>query len=431
MLRTEFHMPEVRAGSSVKLGSRLLDGQVKNHPLGYLAGVRLSATDARRVLSICPGPTNNDGARATRISYSQVAKAWARNEAGKVVRLAASSNDLPSMGVAAALLASMTEADGVEGFRPLYEAQTLSLARPTPATICERRADRVLLAAYALSSLRRSSIDLIDGAWSDGTRSWRFRAAPWLLPILDPEDNTAVRQLLTAALARGLDFVPLPATSSPHTNEAEVLARTTARAQVQASQLTKAAHRPMWFDGGSGRAQVLLTEDDDHAYAWVGRDGIGLLVAFDTDQFVGYGLDEQGTPAALSMAIGWFIDVSKSLRASPSGTANLSRTGSGSTAKGYRHVPTESFTKHSSNVAKNVQMTPLPHVVAAHLRRYAPGGRIPRDEARDRAPIRLRRIMTESDTYVRSHHRIDAAVAELDIHLSKHSALSDVLGQLR
>ena len=48
-----------------------------------------------------------------------------------------------------------------------------------------------------------------------------------------------------------------------------------------------------------------------------GRGGRGQLVAFDTTDFIGWGLDEPGMTQALAYALGWYVDVSISLRASP------------------------------------------------------------------------------------------------------------------
>ena len=209
--------------------------------------------------------------------------------------------------------------------------------------------------------------------------------------------------------------------------EEAVLSQTAHRAILQAARLTKWSDRPMWFDGGSGQPQILLTEDAEHAYAWVGKNKVGQLVAFDTDHFVGYGLDEPGTPSALAMAIGWYIDVSISLRATPTGTPNLQPHSAGSHGAVNRYVPTTTFKAHTQHVAQGTHSPPAPTMVAGHIMHLTK--RHPSEEARGRAPARLRRIMGIQDTYVRPHRRGGAAVADLDKHLSSHSALSDVIGQ--
>ena len=431
MLTSAFSMPPARATAALKLGARLLDRRQKNHPLGYLAGVKLSDSRAQEVLSICKAPTKDDGPSAKRSCLAATHQRWLRGDIQAIVRPAAMSNDLPTMSVTAALLASMqpTAKSGIA--RPLNDSLTLSMAQPTAAKARDRRSDRILSAAYVLSTLRASAIDLGDTQWTGASAGWRFRAAPWLLPILDPYDNGAIRELLDAAVMLGLDFVPVGSPPFLYDLEKVVIDQVTHRAQVEAAQLTKWPDRPMWFDGGAAGAQVLLTEDDEHAYAWVGRNKRGLLVAFDTDHFVGYGIDEPGTRSALSMAIGWFIDVTKTLRTTPTGTASVSRTG-GSKKAGYRYVPTTTFVQHSKNVAKGVNAPPRPHVVDAHIRHYKPGGYRPSEEARKRAPARLRRRMKKHDTYVRSYATgAGATIVELDKHLAKYSALADVLGDLK
>lgn len=136
-------------------------------------------------------------------------------------------------------------------------------------------------------------------------------------------------------------------------------------------------------------------------YAWVGANGKGVLVAFDPVNLVGYGLDEPGVRAALAHALGWFVDVSVSLRQTPGGTTSLRRAGAGSTISGYRYVPTPSHHNQVHQVAGGQSRPPRITGVQSHVRQLK--SRKPSAAARSRAPRRLRDIMGPKDTFVRGH----------------------------
>lgn len=156
-------------------------------------------------------------------------------------------------------------------------------------------------------------------------------------------------------------------------------------------------------------------------------DGKGVLVAFDTIDLVGYGLDEPGVRAALAHALGWFVDVSVSLRQAPSGTASLRRAGASSKVSGYRYTPTPVHDHQIKQVAGGQSRPPRVTAVQSHVRQLK--NRRPSAAARMRAPRRLRDLMGPKDTFVRGHIKGTQAVGVLDTRLSKHSMLADVIGR--
>ncbi|QHG85251.1 hypothetical protein D1O33_24585 (plasmid) [Rhodococcus rhodochrous] len=433
----QFGMPQDRARAAVGMGRYLVtDNPVNNHPLGYLAAVKLSEPRARRLLELYGDRTNDDGMSAGKINYTRVRAARTGQDVRRLAQAAASSQDAPTMAVTAALLASsrLTNESGTTEL--LHDALTQSVAHNAKATALERRRDRVLAGAYALSALAVEGLDVGDLAWSDATPSRRFDAAPWLLPLLDVEDSTPLRQLLDRAAHLGLGFVSVG--TSPfqvegdvgETAEQELLDAMLHRVShlAAAGQLTKVPNTPLWFDGGSD-GQVLLVVADDDAYAWVGRAGKGVLVGFDLTDFVGRCLDEPGIRTALAMAVAWYVDGAISLKKQSTAAASFTRRSAG-TPSIYRYTPTSSFTQHVTDVAHGRSIPPRPHAVTAHIRHLGPE-REPSEDAVDRAPRHLRRYMGPHDTYVRGYQTGGATGAdELITRLSKHSMLADVLGEM-
>jgi hypothetical protein len=161
-------------------------------------------------------------------------------------------------------------------------------------------------------------------------------------------------------------------------------------------------------------------------YAWVGRDMRGVLVAFETGTFVGYEMDEVGVRAALAHAVGWFLEVSITIRTSPSGTNSVTRSGGGKAAD-HRYAPTPTYTKQVSGVASGKNRPPRLSSVQAHVRRLT--DYTPSNAARGRSPRRLRRIMGAQDTFVRAYVKGTRAVGQLDTRLSSSSMLADVIGR--
>ncbi|AXY52488.1 hypothetical protein YT1_3083 [Rhodococcus ruber] len=424
----------MRADKAVRLGTRLaVDREVNNHPIGYLAGVQLSTARAAHVLALWDAETKDAGAAASKISLDRIRSSWRKADVEKVARSAAYSADLVTMAVTAALLASMRTADCTDVALTLSGSLTQSIAFVKSATRRQRHADRILAAAYALAALGSPGLDLAEGApWEKGATGWRFRAAPWLLAILDSKDSATARRLLDAALDLKLDFVPIGTSPFDFLDETEHAALDNeivrARTLAEAHRLSMYSETPMWFDGGDN-GQVLLTMGGGHGYAWVGRKSRGVLVAFDLEHFTGYGLDEPGVRAAIAMAIGWFVDVSVRILKAPAGTNQFTRKGTGS-ASGYRYLPTPTFRDHVNEVPKGAHRPPQPHVVRAQVMRLPPG-KMPSLEALSRAPRHLRKHMGSQDTYGRQHWKGGATSADLGNRLSKYSQLADVIRELR
>jgi hypothetical protein len=165
-------------------------------------------------------------------------------------------------------------------------------------------------------------------------------------------------------------------------------------------------------------------------YAWVGVNGHGLFVAFDLIDGIPYGQDVPGVRAALALALGWYLDVSISLRTSATGTTALRRASTGTATRGARYVPNPSFAQHVNQVKTGNQAPPQLHGVVAHVRTLTSGYK-PRARARENAPARLRATMQSNQTFVRAYLKGHGNLALLKTHLSKHSALADVLAGLQ
>lgn len=418
-------LPPTRAQAAVRHGGRLASGQAHD-PIGYLAGVSLSGQQTARLRALLPSAAAADGAAANRVSIGASRTAWARSRIAALASAAASSGDSASQLVAAALITATRPKDDLDfvggltdGLKHTFGTGTKSLPR--------RTSDRVLATAYALEAASRSGLALGSKRWNGASKNWLMAAAPWLLYILEPQQPAAVEELLAAAHGRGLQFLTPDDSAKPAPRSVSEHARNHAAGTRQT--LTRWAGRPLWFDGGRGQTQVLFTEDDDYAYAWVGSSGKGSFVRFDTQDFTGYALDDPASTYALPIAIGWFIDASVTLRGARSGSSTIRRATGGSQRNGYRYVPTATFTSQVGAVASHRSTPPSPHAVAAHIRRLKT--RRPDPATVEQAPPRLRRQMGPHDTYVRAHERGgSAAAAAARARLSKHSALADILGLL-
>jgi hypothetical protein len=231
--------------------------------------------------------------------------------------------------------------------------------------------------------------------------------------------------------SRQLKFAEPGASPFPFLDSAPELEDARLRLHTCAGRLTKWFDRPMWFDGGPRQVQVLMTQDQDrYMYAWVGVDGVGLLVAFDLIDLLPYGQDITGVRAALALALGWYLDVSVSLRSSASGTVTLTRASTGTATTGARYVPKPSFAQQVQHVLGGTHAPPRPHGVVAHLRTYTNGYK-PSARARQNAPARLRANMKSNQTFVRGHVKGQGSLALLETRLSKYSALADILAGLQ
>lgn len=427
-LRSAYDFSALRANQSVKLGAALTDIAVSNSPLGYLAGVQLSSSKAGQVMALLTGTARPDGAPSGLVSYEAVNKSWRQQRIGRLARMVSRTGDRPSQAVCAALLASRClDEYSIGGTAALVGGLSETFMGPKNASQLQHDADRVLAAAYAICSQSSAGLDLGSQTWNKATADWRFRAAPWLLPLLDEETSPALVDLLYAAHARGVKFVEPGQSPFNRDDSVEVTEQTRDLAVGNAANLTKWTDWPIWFSDGADNVQVLLTQDETYAYAWVGRNMVGQVVAFDTTDFIGWGLDEPGMTQSLAYAIAWYIDVSVSLRKNPTGTTTVRRAPGGSQTKGYTYKPTPTYVHQRSGVAQGTHSPPTPHMRAAHVRNLV--DRNPSQEALSHVPAKFRRQMGPHDTWVRSAKVGGAAShAEVAKHLSTSSALANVLG---
>ncbi len=428
-LREVYDFKRERAEAAVRLAKMIVGSNATgaNSALGNLAGRPMSSPAENRILGLFPRTGSGTGADAQAVSVEAAARAWSRGAPGKVALAAARTRDRASIVVSSMLLGGMYP-DATKSFsRTLANGLSLSLSTGGRAHESTRLADRCLSVAYAVGTLG-TGLEISGSQWTGGTRGWRFGAASWLLPLIPEGHPKALLELLTAVSGRGLRFAELG--HSPFLADAsdQVVHDTQSMALSASPHLTRWADRPLWFDGGAGGTQVLITEDDDYCYSWVGRDKVGVLVCFDTRHFVGYAMDEPGARHGVAAALGWYIDSSIALRTTRTGNSAITRQSAGSKSLGPTYVPQATFMRQLSGVAQGTHSPPRPHLVAGFVRRL-PIGQHPSVQSIEAAPSRLRSKMTSQDTFVRPHQR-GGALAHVDwpTRLSKHSALADVLG---
>lgn len=140
---------------------------------------------------------------------------------------------------------------------------------------------------------------------------------------------------------------------------------------------------------------------------------------------------------ALGLALSWFIDLSiviKSVR-TINDIFTIRPVGKGSTNSnkknvGIRYVPTPRFHTAQRAIGSSRGVKKVLHSVSGHIRTLG-YGKMPSDDARDRAPKYLRSHMTRNETYVRSHSRgEDKDRREYELRLSKFSASAHALAEL-
>jgi hypothetical protein len=424
LLRSEFMMSPDRARSAVVRG-QTLPRLPSTRPLETIAGVRVADPTLLRLRDWLAGSA---AAESPEISIGALRHHARSGSLRAFARAAARSGDQPSVLVAVALLVSLRDVEGVDFVSDLRDA--LVLGQRSQSRAVARTVDRIVGAAYALDASSRAALDLGREEWTGATPTWRLRAAPWLLPVTPPGNPGAVRSLLDAMVERRLRFVSLgedPFTTSAITSDV-TFARDTAASVVHS--LKRWADRPLFFDGERGGVQILLTEDDEYAYAWVGRARRGLLVSFDTSQFEYWTLDEPGALLAVAAALGWYIDTAVSLRKTRSGTPTMSRAPVTTSKRSFVYRPTVTYKEQRQSVRAGLSKPPRPHMVAAFLRRL-PRGQKPNAEHVVQAPARLKREMGQRDTWVHAHSRGgNVSKSAWKVRLSTHSVLADILGSI-
>ena len=436
LLRTEFGFDQDRASDAVAVGKLATGtGDWGNDPIGFLAGVRLSAAHRARVFRGLTPSTTSTPAPGQKLCIGAARQAWDGNRFRQYVAIATKSGDTAVMSVAASIAAGLRRHDP-EGFvHQLTESMTqtlISVDNPGQrrSLLRGRQINTVLSAAYALSTLDTPGLDLGSEFWADAPPRWRSFAAPWVASVLDRDNGSTIGNLLGAIHSRGLKFVETGRPAVPFLDSQRLLDDTQLRLQACASQLTKWFESPVWFDGGPGQVQILLAQDDRYMYAWVGVDGAGCLVAYDLVHRFPLGQDVPGTRAALALALGWYLDVSISLRRSPGGTPTLRLDPvDAAPTEPLRYVPTHSFQHQIQEVVSGRNSPPRPHGVVAHLRTL-PEGQTPSPRTLQNAPKRLRASMGPSQTFIREHLKGTGSAAMVETRLSKYSSLADVMAAL-
>lgn len=429
LLRLGFGLDAQRAKAAARIGALIQQGSVSNDPLGFLADVKLSRAQREKLFDGIGG-AQPKAAVGDNLTVAGAKKSWDAHKFRRYILDAARTEDPAVLGVAAAVTANLRRHDP-EGFvARLTAAQTYPLASGH-STRLAGLANRVLAAAYSLAALDADGMYLGSTRWSVAPATWRAAAAPWVYAILDDTNDEAVGALLDGVHARGLRFVRPGVSPFRFRDNSAELDDARLRLQTCAPHLTKWFDRPMWFDGGPGQVQVLLTQDDTrYLYAWVGVDGRGLLVAFDLVDFLPYGQDVAGVRAAVALALGWFLDVSISLRKSATGTATIRQAAVGNRKAGARYIPSPSFAAQVQQASRGTHSAPRLHGVVAHLRTFTNGYQ-PSARARQNAPARLRATMKKNQTFVRAHLKGQGNLVLVQNRLSKHSALADVIAALQ
>lgn len=422
LLRGLMWMPDSRSRDAVRAGGGLFVF-LGDTVLGCLAGIELNDDAVRFLWDLVGGEPAEEALHRRGLSLQNVTKnaAMALGRAIEVVY----TDDFPTRAVGVALIES-----ALASVAPL--GQHLCVTSPHDPDKDAALADRLLAAIYALRTARLGGLPIADDLWNGAGADWCLRASPWILPLINPNNNTALVNVLDAMVEHRLDFVA-PGTN-PFARDVqseqvlEWVEEVRNKAASVSHELTRIRDWPIFFDGVSANIQVLVSEDEDLVVAWVGRDNSGMLVAFDRDEFVPYGLGEPGVGVALGCAISWFVDCTISLR-----KASLRRsTGPHPSGKGsvlVRYWPTPTFDSDRRKVAAGTITPPRPSVVAAHVRRLGSG--YPSRKQLEQAPKRLLRRMGPHDTWVRRHTR-GGGTPPKDIvnRLSKYSALADSLGLL-
>lgn len=195
-------------------------------------------------------------------------------------------------------------------------------------------------------------------------------------------------------------------------------------------------HRaPVWPVMFEGELTIDLDVRGSTAVAWVGREGLGVLVAFDTVSFdIFCDLADSEERYAVGLAISWFVDCTVSLvSTSPVHPHFIPVEATGASQRatatiGHRYAPTPAFRHHFRGLRSFGVAPPRAHRVAGHVRTL-PRNQVPTPDARSHAPPHIRVSLGPNQTFVRAHvrGRDDHSPAVLS-RLSKYSLLADSLG---
>jgi hypothetical protein len=290
----------------------------------------------------------------------------------------------------------------------------------------ERRRALILSAVYLLKCMSTQGLMLQDELHGVYSGLNLYKWAPWILGILDPFATEVVEYLLYDQGRIGFDVVEPGRDPFALEAPASWVEEIRNLAALLADDL-EPPESPVWFECDD--VQIYFVESDGNVTAWVGFGLEGVLLSFDTKDFVVLGLPLEGLPFAAGCAIAWYLDCSLPNHRQIPGTE---RTDS-SPSRGKQRVRTLRSTPHFrenvSEVAERRVSPPRSHYVAAHIRNLGLGRPNPAHVAQ--APERLRRRMGSSDTWVRAHMRGKGNQEAVLSRLRSNSALADAIGMLR
>lgn len=193
--------------------------------------------------------------------------------------------------------------------------------------------------------------------------------------------------------------------------------------------LQKEPRWPKVFE--SSDVRIVLDGRGDYPLAWVGGGESGGLVCFHHER--GEVCTAATNPSwryMAGVAISWFIDCCIVLRFDrrrrPFAAATGSASGTGLDRAGIRYSPRPSFFSQYETARTGGGSSPRAHLVDGFVRTYQLGQQ-PTEEARRRAPARIRRRLQPNQTWVSPHLRGGQYAAELLTYLSQHSALADAM----
>jgi hypothetical protein len=329
-------------------------------------------------------------------------------------------NDKPSLLLLAGIAA---------GFPSPEFALSQSLPPTTPYAYDAFLEDRTrfLCLSFAIYCAQKSRVrDSFERQPAKKT-DW-LKATPWLLPLVDGSNNSALDLLLETVDKLGYSYIEpgeILFKNSANEDWVEPIRNT---ASMIANRLRKVTSRVMHYK--SNEVEIILTDDGGTVFAWVGTKREGVLTSFDTEHFAVVGLPDSNQAFAAGCAISWFVDCAINItREIP-----MVRQKSEIVTRGYiRHrtfneLP--AFSRHRSEVRRGIHNPPVAHWVAAHIRHLS--GKSPNPSHVAEAPERLQVRMGRFDTWVRAHERGGRGgnLHEVFSRLSEYSMLADSLGLL-
>jgi hypothetical protein len=424
LLRRDYGLTPDRADAALQAG-RTLGLHKGSDPVGVVAGLPLPRSRVAKLRELFGATARERGVRSSTLSLRSVRRTAVSGGLGRIAMAAARSKDEPSLLMATALLASLRHDD--LDFAQVLQNSLDAVTSPDEYHPGGQVADRVVGAAYALDAAA-NGLDLFGRSWEGASPGWRFRAAPWVLAAMEGDTIDALVALLDAVAAHKLDFVAPGQHRFSHQGTPDAVSYASDIAG-NANTLTHWSSQPMWFEGSPDGPQILLVDGDEYVYAWVGQSGYGVLVGFDTSEFTAWRLKEPGADYAAAAAIGWYIDMTVSLRRTPKGTRTIARSSAGTERTGPSYKPTPTYQQQRRDVSSGVNTPPRPHSVKGHKRRL-PVGHAPNPHQVAMAPKRNRRTMGPRDTWVREFTKGEGGPREWAIRLSKWSALADILSYI-